>query len=297
MSDFPIKDELEFNRFLISEYLKYGSVDKVYRIHKDSLPISPAQYYRVLDDWGVVKAVGPDSKFVEAVEFMSHLAKESVPIESLYKRIPSSFQTSVKTLYRVLSYVKEGLTRRVGVALIITPYNNKEKVLLAQDVSTPRLEFGKNYGSISLPMGYARKRDLPRINIKRILQQEVFMTKVIKRDFPSEIIPDNPHPFLYLDIADVRISVYNISLPRELSAKRNFSSYKLRNYEFKNINKIIKNDRDECRVGVKEAVLGYKKYLDLLSRNLSVNPFQVKSFLNHKLANLAEVEVEIVKVK
>jgi len=160
MSDFPIKDELKFKKFLVSEYFKYESVDKVYRVHKDSLPISPAQYYRVLDEWGVVKAVGPDSKFVEAVEFMSHLAKESVPIESLYKKIPSGFQTSTKTLYRVLSYIKEGLTRRVGVALVISPYNNKKKVLLAKDVSIPRLELGKEYGFVSLPIGYARKRNL-----------------------------------------------------------------------------------------------------------------------------------------
>lgn len=295
MNKFPVKDELEFKRFLVSEYLKYDSVDKVYRVHKDSLPISPAQYYRVLDEWGVVKAVGPNGRFIEAVEFMTHLAKESIPIESLYKKIPSSFQTSAKTLYRVLSYVKEGLTRRVGVVLIITPYNNKKKILLARDISVPRLELGKEYKSVSLPMGYARKRDLPRINIKRILQHEVFMKKVIERDFPDEIIPENPRPFLYLDIADVRVSVYNINLPKELSMKKNFSSSKLKNYEFRSINEIEKDRKNKFRAGVREAVWGYKKYLNLLERNLSVNPLQARSLLNHRLAELAEVEVEITK--
>jgi len=93
----------------------------------------------------------------------------------------------------------------------------------------------------------------------------------------------------------VRVSVYHISLTKELSTKGNFSSNKLRNYEFKSIDEIERSRRREFRAGVKEAVLGYRKYLGLLKRNLSVNPLQAKSLLNHQLAELAEVEIEVIR--
>ena len=37
------------------------------------------------------------------------------------------------------------------------------------------------------------------------------------------------------------------------------------------------------RAGVREAVLGYRKYLNLINRNLTVNPLIEKSLVNQKL--------------
>lgn len=287
---FP-RGEEKFNKWIVAEYFKHGSVDEVLRIHRWGLPISYANYQRILDKWGVVKAAGPNSKLTEALEFMTHLAYDNIPIEELYKKMPPSFQTSASTLYRILAYVKEGITRRVGTALIITPYDSKDKILLAHDVSTPRIELGKPYGALSLPMGYSRKRDGRKVNIIRVLQQEVFTRKTLELAFPNETVPQDPQPFMYLDIADVRVSLYHLQLPKNLSGVRNFSSYKLKEFEYVSMDKILKGDYKNLRAGVIDAVAGYKKHLELFHRNLVVNPLQEKSLLNKELATIV-VEVK-----
>lgn len=286
--------EKRFNEFLVEQYLKHGSVDEVLRKNRYNLPVSYANYQRILDKWGIVKAAGPNSKLTESIEFFTHLAKDNIPLEELYKKMPPSFQTSATTLYRILAYVKEGLTRRVGCCLVITPYNNLKKILLGQDVSVPRIKLGKPYGATSLPMGYSRKRDSRKASIKRVLQQEVFAKQAIKGKLSPEIVPDNPSPFMYLDIADVRVTLYHIELPKNLSSLKSFSSFKLKDYKFIEACEIIQsNHRDSnFRVGVAEAVRGYLRYLKLLDRNLSVNPLQHKSAINDELA---EVVVEVTE--
>lgn len=290
---FPKRQE-DFNKWLVSEYFKCGTVEAVFRKYRFNIPISYAQFQRILDKWGVVKSAGPNSKLTEAIEFLSSLAKENIPFERLYRRIPPSFQTSAATLYRILSYIKEGITRRVGVALVITPFNSKTRVLIARDVSTPRVELGKIYGALSLPMGYARKRDTARINILRILQNEVFTKDAINRSFPFEIISDFPHPFMYLDIADVRVSVYHIQLTRELSNLKKFSSYKLKDYSFIQVSDVVsgKVGTSKFRAGVVEILRGYAKYLGFLERNMVVNPLQSRSFLNKELSSVS-VEIDL----
>lgn len=282
---FP-KGEENFNRWLVDEYFKHGTVDEVFRENKYSLPVSYANYQRILDKWGVVKKGGPDNKLTEALEFLSHLANDTVSVEKLYKKMPPSFQTSVSTLHRILSYVKDGITRRVGCALIITPYNENKKILIGRDISTPRIELGKPYGSYSLPMGYSRKRDSRKVSITRILQQEVFTGKVVDKSFPISVIKEEPTPFLYLDIADVRVSVYHIQLEKELSQIKCFSSYKLKDFKFVAVDEILKDKNINLRVGVRESVMGYLKYLNLLKRNLMANPLQAQSVLNKELAEV-----------
>ncbi|MFH1792433.1 MAG: hypothetical protein ABH819_02190, partial [Patescibacteria group bacterium] len=59
-----------FNEFIVSEYLKYGSVDEVFSKNNYDLPISYPQVHRILDKWGIIKSVGPNSKLSEAICFM-----------------------------------------------------------------------------------------------------------------------------------------------------------------------------------------------------------------------------------
>ncbi|MFV1917410.1 MAG: hypothetical protein ACC618_02960 [Patescibacteria group bacterium] len=278
-------DEKKFNGFLVEEYLKYGSVDEVFRANRYDLPISSAAYHRLLDKWGIVKAAGPNSKMAEILSFMTRFAEEKIPLESLYKKMPPSFMTSAATMYRIAGYVKEGITRRIATGLIITPGNNKSKVLVGDDVSTPRLALGKPYGSLSIPMGFSRKRDPREDAILRILQQEVFTKRAIKKDMP-DIIPIRPKPFMFLDIADVRVEIFHLKLPRKYSGKSAFSSFKLQNFRFLEKEKIIKGDRKKFRLGVVEAAKGYTKYLEIKKRNLEFNPLQYKSSLNYYLAEL-----------
>jgi len=142
MADFPLS-EPEFSQFLVREYFKYGSVDEVSRRHLYTLPISYASYQRVLSRYGVVKKAGPNNHLSEAIDFFEHLVKDNTEMESLYRTVPASFQTSLKTLYRIYSYMKEGLTRRVGVALVLSPFNDRRQVLLANDISLPSPAMGK----------------------------------------------------------------------------------------------------------------------------------------------------------
>ena len=289
MKKYPIADEVKFNRFLVREYLKYGSVDEVFRKNNFDLPVSYANYQRILDRFGVVKAVGPNNKFSEAVDFLAHMVKDNIPFEKLYKKMPPSYRTSVVTLYRILAYVKEGITRRTGCALVITPYNDTRRVVIARDISTPNIEFGKYWGNYTIPMGYAKKGATRLENIKRILQQEVFTQNVIDGKFPDFYTKDDVSPIMYIDIADVRVSVYHFQLPKELSKIVNFSSYKLKDFIFMDAKELLADSANKyaLRAGVKEAIGGYLRHLTLLHRNLSINPLQEKSLLNQELATAA----------
>lgn len=197
--------------------------------------------------------------------------------------MPLSFQTSLKTIYRIFSYMKQGLTRRVGVALVISPFDNPHKVLLAKDISTPSLELGKRYGCLSLPMGYSRKRDTRRTGVMRILQQEVFTDLVVKNNFPFDVIPSHLEPFMYLDIADVRVAAYSLTLPKEMCSLSRFSSFKLEDYHFYDAYDVVRGNLS-LRLGVQEAVFGYLRYLRLVKRNLIANPLQDSSLVNKELA-------------
>ncbi len=294
MSDkrYPVGNEEEFNKFIVREYLKYGSVDEVYRKNDFDLPLSYANFQRLLDRFGVVKAVGPNNKFSEAVDFLAHMVKDNIPFEKLYKKLPPSYRTSAMTLYRVLAYVKEGITRRLGCALVITPNDDPGNILIAKDISTPNIEFGKYFGNYTIPMGYAKKGASRNENIKRILQQEVFTEMVPEKKFPDFFLKDEMSPFMYLDIADVRVSVYHLELPKDYSKTSLFSSYKLKSFHFIPSSELVNDmsNKGMFRAGVREAVKGYQRHLTLLKRNLSVNPFQEKSLLNQELAT---VEVTI----
>lgn len=281
----PERREKKFNEFLVSEYLKYGTVEEVYKRNDHNIPISYAQFQRVLDKWGIIKAAGPNSKLTEILGFLTKLAEENIPLEVLYRKMPPSFRTSAATMYRILGYVKEGITRRIATGLIITPSNNKKKILVANDVSTPRVELGKPYGAVSIPMGFSRKRDPREDAILRLLQQEVFTQKAIKQNIP-DIIPARPKPFMFLDIADVRVEIFHLKLPKKMSEIRNFSSYKLQNFKFIDTNKVVRSKRRIFRIGVIEAVRGYERYLEIKKRNLPINPLQYKSRLNYYLSEV-----------
>lgn len=289
----PREKEQKFYTWLVAEYLKYGSVDEVYRIHKYNLPISYPSYQRLISEWGIIKAAGPNSRLSETIAFLAQLAEEKVPLEAMYKRMPPSFRTSLATMHRIYQYVKEGATRRVGAVLVITPHDNSRKVLVGNDVSTPRIELGKPYSSVSFPIGFSRKRDAKKKAILRILQQEVFTRQTVARSFPQDVIPENPEPFLYIDVADIKVSVYHLALPRKLSGIENFSSFKLENHRFIDVSDIISASPKErnLRAGMAEIAMFHQRHLLELTENLAEAPFVEKSFLNRQLATIP-VEVD-----
>src|SRR4030066_1665684 len=197
--DYPkdfFKNERKFNEFLVKEYLKHGSVDEVIRQLEFNLPISYAGYQRVLDRWGIVKAAGAHSTLSEAVDFLYQLAQQSISFESLYKKMPSSFRTSAVTLYRILSYVKEGITRRVATGLIITPYGNQRKILMAKDVSTPRLELGKPYGALTIQWVFQGRETQGKLQFCEFYNRRYLAILLLKRK-PLRLSPKHPNPLCF----------------------------------------------------------------------------------------------------
>ncbi len=281
--------EERFKTWLVAEYLKFGSVDEVYKIHRYNLPISYPSYQRLLDEWGIVKAAGPNGRLSETIAFLAQLAEEKISLEALYRRMPPSFRTSLATMYRVYQYVKEGITRRAGTVLVVSPSNNPNKVLVGSDVSTPRLEWGKPFGSLSFPIGFSRKSDSKREAILRVLQQEVFTAQTIARSFPDEVIPDNPKPFLYIDVADILVSVYPLTLPVNLNSLESFSSFKLERHRFVEVSDIASgNLREEnLRAGVSEIAGAYQRYLLQEETEQEAVPFIEKAMLNLRLAEVS----------
>lgn len=284
--------EAAFNRFVVAEYLKYGSVDEVFKANDYSLPISYAGVQRLLDKWGIVKAAGPNTMFSECIGFLVRLVEEQIPLESLYKRMPPSFSPSMTTLHRIYRTVKKQIKekieerdmRRVGTALIITGRNQSE-ILLGHDVSTPRLDLGKPYGAVSLPMGFSKRTEARSDSLKRVLQQEVFTRQTIDKTLDFDSLITQPRPFMFMDVADVRVSVYHLALPEELSATDRLFSFKLKNFRYVRLDEVLSRE-PHLRQGVKEMAFGYRSYLSSLRAQEVPDPTYATSMLNQRLALL-----------
>jgi hypothetical protein len=277
--------EIEF----VKAYLELGSVDKVFeRAHYD-LPISVPGAHRLIQRWGIVKGAGPTSILSEALTFMTLLLNARKPVvEEFYKSLPHEFQASLGTMHRIVHNIKEGIIRRVGTALVVTPFGNPDMILVGDD-KAPRLDLGKPYGHVSLPMGYSKQGELVSDSIKRVLQQEVFTDHTVNMTFPSGIIHDRSTPFMYLDIADVRVAAYHIALPKNLSGIENFSSFKLENFRYIPLTEILYNDeiKYSFRAGVREIVEGYRNYNEKAAASLDYQPVTEKSNINVELRALA----------
>lgn len=276
------KEKIErFNQFIVAEYLKYGSVDEIFRRNNYDLPISYSEVHRLIKKWGIIKSAGPNSILAEAITFLTLLSRDKVPLESLYKRLPPSFKTSMGTMHRLLHNIKEGIIRRVGTALVISPDRDQNLVLVGNDVSTPRLKLGKPFGSTTLPMGYSKEDENPQDSILRVLQGEVFTRMAVKQTLPSEIISPSSKPFLYIDIADIRISVYHLVLPENLSNPDQFASFKVQNHRYLRVLELANGGEEyNFRAGIREIGVGYQKYLE----KAWVMPPVTQCFLNRELA-------------
>ena len=268
-----------FEKYLVSEYFKHGSINKVFYFHHFDLPISYACYDRVLTKYGVIKSAGPNSKLTESLGILSLVADYKLSLEKIYERYASpGLLVSTNTLHRILHYTRLGLTRRQGTALIITHHNKPNMYLVGKDQSLTNTALGQK-GNLSLPMGHSKIGENPRESILRVLQQEVFTNLVMENSFPFHLIPDHPKPLMYINIADIRVSVYHI----ELDGLPSFSSFKLSNLRFEKLSDI---SGLKTRPGILEIIQNYKK-LSLFPEP-SITP-EYNSNLNSNLFALAEV--------
>ena len=246
------------DEWFLDLYFQYGSVDEMIKAHNYSLPISQAQLHRVIKKRGIIKAAGRHASMAEVLHFFAEKAIDPhIPLERLYyEKMPRNFRVSVQTLHRIYRNIERKAVRRSGVALVITSKNNPDIILTGKE---------KN-GQTSLLMGYAKKVEDKEDSILRILQQE-FSTKLAIKgklarhdELAKKLISNNNNPFMYLDITDVRVKVFNIILPEELCNLDYCSSHKITNHKFINIDKLENNNN--LREGVTEIISGYKNYIN-----------------------------------
>ena len=271
--------EIEFYKPLIALYLKYGSVDQVFSSQYYNTGVSYPHFHRILNEWGIIKSTGPQSRFAEAIFFLTALAKDKLPLESLYKTMPPSLQISAATLHRILSYIKRGLTRRHGTALLVSPESNPDLVLIGRDISTPRPELGKPFGSYSLPMTYAKGDESDHESVLRTIQQEVAASLTLNRKLSPNLIPEKPKVDLTIDIADVRVKAYRLTISDDIIEK--LDSYKLSNLTFIPLEQVgQKSSLDSnFRAGVPEIA---QAYLAIRDKSLATPP-HYDSLLNRSL--------------
>lgn len=244
--------EDNFYKDIIRLYLKHGSVDEVFKATNYDLPISYPGMHHLINRWGIVKSVGPNSKLSEALTFLTLLTENKVPLETLYKKMPPSFQTSLSTMHRIAHNAKEGIVRRFGTALIVTSDQNEDQILTGYDIS---------HNALTLPMTYSSPKEETKTSILRVLQQEVFSELAVEKHNLERLIDSNPAPFMNLTIADIKVAVHSVKVDTDFLSLNKFSSYKVENLNFSPVSGILNSD-SKVRPGVKNIIEGYQKYLE-----------------------------------
>ena len=278
--------EIHDNVWYLSQYLKFGSVEEVYKANRWDLNISIAAYHRLVKKSGIVKSSGRrEASLSESLAFFAKKALEpTVGLETLYHDfVPASFQTSLASLHRIYNRILNHEPVRNATALIVHPRQYSDQVLFGNEIFTNR-RFGSHSGAISVPMCFSDKGESGFISVLRVLQRECFTDLAASGKFGIgsqevfEIIPENIGPFAYFDILDVRVSLFEVSLPDYYLDK--LSSYKLANHKFINI-----SDREFIKQNLR---LGVSEILDTFSlykqSSETGKPVFVNSLINRELA-------------
>jgi hypothetical protein len=161
--------------------------------------------------------------------------------------MPASFKTSIPTLHRIYKSIISESPRQQGCALLIT--NEENKLLVGQELSS-NWRFNKRSGDFSLPLGFCQADETSSNSVLRVLQQEVATKMAINGQLN---LKEEPKLFCQIDILDLRVKVYSLSLPSGVS----FSSYKLENHQFLDQEDIINRS---LRPGVAEIVNQYYNF-------------------------------------
>lgn len=256
------------DEWFLSLYLMYGSVEESFRSYQEPLPISIANFHRLVKRYGLIKSAGRHVSLPETLHFFHKKAMSpGMPLERVYKQMPLSFQTSLSTLHRIYQYMEKNAVRRHATALIITPEEDNTQVLLGSEVFG-NSRYGKRIGDYSIPMSFSKADEPNFTSVLRVLQQEVFSAIAQKGNLKAtsplaqELIEQNPEPIFYFDIVDVRVKAFHLSIPRNMEGW--LRSYKLINHHFRSINDLSL----PLRAGVNEMV-------DIYSGHL-YNPYTVK---------------------
>ncbi len=250
---------MTFEKQLISDYLRYESIESVFKKYKYNLPISFAGYARLLSKNNIVTTAGPNSHLSESLFFFSLLKEYGGSVSKLHQKL--GIKVSTQTLHRILHNIRFGVTRRFGTALIIEDTQDTGSFLLGQDNSLQG-RLGKR-GDWSLPMSHSREQDSHYTGILRVLQREVFTNQTINENFPYEVLKQNLSPIFSINITDIKVRVYHLKIDR---SKYNFSSFKLDQHQFFSTNDL---NNLPTRPGLKEII---QNFIHLnIAKNLTSN--------------------------
>ncbi len=246
------------DRWFLNEYFIHGSVEASIA-RNDYLPISVANYHKLIRRYGVVGSAGRHTSLPEVLHFFREAAlAPDTPLEALYKTMPASFKTSMVTLHRIYRNMEQEIVRRRGVALLVSPESDTTKLLVGQEIHGGNRY--KHAGDKTIPMGFAKKSidESKTESIIRIMQQEVSVTNAINGRYASNknsALVDALHsqslsPVVTVTILDVTVEAYRLVLSDELLT--NLSSYKLSHFSFENAHDVP--DLPSLRPGVSEIV-------------------------------------------
>lgn len=277
------EQEIQFYLPLIKEYLSHSSVDNVFVHFQQNPGVSEPHFHRILKEWGIVKSAGPNTRLSHALYFLCHMALEKMPLETAYRYSPSWLRHSVSmgTLHRIYWFVKHGLTRRHGTALLVSPEHQPNRVLIGHDHTPADPLLGKAPGAISLPMTYSKANEDPQTSILRVFQQEVSTDLTLRRIIPADLIPKTPEELFSIAIADVSVHVYRLLLPQSLLP--HVSSFKLKEFAFVPLDSIASETKLDSpyRAGVPEMAQAFLDLPQTLRTHLPLT-----SYLNRQLALL-----------
>lgn len=260
---------MTFEQQLISDYLKYESIESVFKKHKYSIPISFAGYARLLNKNNIVTTAGPNSHLSESLYFFSLLKEYGGSVSKLHQRL--GINISTQTLHRILHNIRFGITRRYGTALIIEDSKSPGNFLLGQD-SSLHGKLGKR-GDWSLPMSHTREQDSYYTSILRVLQREVFTNQAINNNFPYEILNQNLSPIFSINITDINVRVFYLKFDLN---KYYFSSYKLLKHQTFNHTEI---NSLKTRPGVKEIIENLASHSTNQNLNSNLNAILREAYM------------------
>ncbi len=246
------------DEWLIERYFRYGSVEDALSCRNTTIPFSFADYHRKLEKFGIIKSAGRHTSLSEALHFFRIKQMEpGAPLESIYKTMTPSFQTSIATLHRIYNRVLETKHRvvatRHATALIIS--NEQDKILVGTELFS-ETKYGKIAGHVTIPMTFSKVNDTSYQRILRVLQQEVVTEDAIQKKFADQrhvlnILSQVIGPVLTYRLLDVEISCFLLHLPDSITK---FNSFKLAHYRFIDKSE-VRNDSDHLfRIGVPEMV-------------------------------------------
>lgn len=256
-----VDNTMDFPRYsdewFASLYLQYGSAERAilhFMRKGETLPISIAGFHRLVNNRGIVKSVGRrHTHFAENVYFFAHKVLEpTVPLARIYRDyMPLEFTTSLVSLHRVYNKILDGKTDKQATALLISPADSPDVVLIGQE-KTSHVHYGKYRGDATIPMTFSEKNEDPDRSILRVLQQEVWSSEAVKGKLKSLNV--SPSFVMQFTILDVSVDVYKIILP-EHSVHGPFTSFKLQGHQFISIDEIANGSSGlSFRWGVEEII-------------------------------------------